>query len=43
MDNFASFGFKSPDAFCGTYANKFGCVADTQVDPTCLGPVSVCG
>ncbi|KAF5347593.1 hypothetical protein D9756_010705 [Leucocoprinus leucothites] len=41
MDNPSQFGFASADAFCQTYANRFGCTVNEQVDPTCLGPIDV--
>ncbi|KAJ3564774.1 hypothetical protein NP233_g8072 [Leucocoprinus birnbaumii] len=41
MNNPSQFGFKSADAFCQTYANRFDCTVNEQVDTTCLGPIDV--
>ncbi|KAJ3561417.1 hypothetical protein NP233_g10206 [Leucocoprinus birnbaumii] len=41
MNNPSQFGFASADAFCQTYANRFDCTVNEQVDTTCLGPIDV--
>ena len=42
MDNYAAYGFATPDGICASYGSRTSCTASTVVDSTCLGPVDAC-